>query len=177
MCAVGAGLLSTLVPSSNHSHWISYQVLYGLGIGCGFQQSNLAAQTVLERADVPLGMALMFFMQQLGGSVFLSVSQNIFSSKLVNKLSRVAGLNPQNVVNTGATDLRSVVPANELSTVVDAYSYSLTRTFILTAILSVCMILGAAAVEWRSIKAKKGPEYATKVAESNLENGDCKQKS
>lgn len=73
VCSIGAGLLSTLSPSSNHSYWIGYQVLYGLGIGCGFQTSNLAAQNVLPRVDVPLGMALMFFMQQLGGSIFLSI--------------------------------------------------------------------------------------------------------
>ena len=92
LCSIGAGLLSTLSPSSGHNAWIGYQVLYGLGIGCGFQTSNLPAQNVLPRADVPLGMALMFFMQQLGGSVFLAVSQNIFSSRLVDSLSGIAGL-------------------------------------------------------------------------------------
>jgi len=153
-CATGAGLLSTLTPSSNHSHWFGYQVLFGFGLGCGFQTSTLVPQTVLKRADVPLGMAMVFFMQQLGGSIFLSVSQNIFTSKLVNRLSGVAGLDAEVIVNTGATDLRRVVPASQLSTVVDAYSYSLTRVFVMAAALSVCMILGALAVEWRSIKAR-----------------------
>jgi hypothetical protein len=68
-------------------------------------------------------MAMVFFMQQLGGAIFLSVSQNIFSNKLVDRLSGVAGLGAETIVNTGATDLRSVVPASELGTVVDAYSY------------------------------------------------------
>jgi hypothetical protein len=195
MCAVGAGLLSTLKPRSNHSYWIGYQVLYGLGIGCGFQQSNLSVQTVLPRKDVPvshdpvqyfpqsllgvicfhaystksitivckmkltthhqLGLAIMFLQQQLGGSVFLSVAQSIFSSNLVHKLSRVAGLDPEVIVNTGATDLRNVVPSSELDIVVSAYSYALTRTFIMATILSACMIVGPAVVEWRSIKPKK----------------------
>jgi len=72
----------------------------------------------------------------------------------VNRLSGVAGLDAEVIVNTGATDLRRVVPASQLSTVVDAYSYSLTRVFVMAAALSVCMILGALAVEWRSIKAR-----------------------
>lgn len=171
LCATGAGLLSTLTSSSDHSKWIGYQVLYGFGLGCGFQTSNLAPQNVLPRADVPLGMAMMFFMQQLGGSIFLSVSQNILSNKLVDRLSGVADLDAEAIVNTGATDLRSVVPASELSTVVDAYNYSLTRVFIMATALSLCMILGSLAVEWKSIKGKKGSEGSPKTEEAKLKEG------
>ena len=167
LCAVGAGLLSTLTPSAGSSHWIGYQVLYGFGIGCGFQTSNLAPQTVLPRADVPLGMALMFFMQQLGGSVFLAVGQNIFAGQLVDSVSGMAGLDAEAIVNAGATAYRSVVPLGDLDTVVNAYSYALTRTFILTAALSACMILGAGIVEWKSIKGKKS--HASKTDEANNE--------
>jgi hypothetical protein len=154
LCSIGAGLLSTITPSSGHNAWIGYQVLYGFGVGCGFQTSTLPAQNVLPRADVPLGMALMFFMQQLGGSVFLSVSQNIFSSKLVDKLSGIAGLDAEAIINTGATALRTNVPADQLETVINAYGYALTRVFILTAALSACMILGSLGVEWKKIQGK-----------------------
>jgi hypothetical protein len=169
LCATGAGLLSTLTASSDYSKWIGYQVLYGFGLGCGFQTSTLAPQNVLPRADVPLGMAMMFFIQQLGGSIFLSVSQNIFSNKLVDRLSGVADLDAEAIVNTGATDLRSVVPVSELSTVVDAYNYSLTRVFIMAAALSSCMILGSLAVEWKSIKGKRGSEGSPKNDDAKLE--------
>ncbi|KAK3384725.1 major facilitator superfamily domain-containing protein [Lasiosphaeria ovina] len=164
LTAVGAGMLSTLTPGgSPSSHWIGYQVLYGLGIGSGFQCANLAAQNVLPRADVPLGLALMFFTQQLGGSVFLSVGQNIFSVQLVDGLAGVAGLDAQQIVNTGATNLRGMVPPSELGTVVEAYSFALTRTFVLAAALSAATVLAAAAVEWKSIKKAPGAEVKTAV--------------
>ena len=70
LCSTAASLPSTLSPSSGHNAWIGYQALYGFGIGIGFQNANLPAQNVLPGADVPLGMALMFFMQQLGGARF-----------------------------------------------------------------------------------------------------------
>jgi MFS family permease len=177
LCATGAGLLSTLTPSSDYSEWFGYQVLYGFGLGCGFQTSTLSPQNVLPRADVPIGMAMMFFMQQLGGSIFLSVSQNIFSNKLVDRLSGVADLNAEAIVNTGATNLRSVVPANELSTVVDAYSYSLTRVFIMAATLSSFMILGSLAVEWKSIKGKGDFEGSPKIEGAKLKGGDSEAKN
>jgi hypothetical protein len=177
LCSIGGGLLSTLKPDSNHSYWIGYQVLYGLGIGCGFQMSTLAIQTVLSRADVPLGMALMFFMQQIGGAVFLAVAQNIFSSNLVESLSGVAGLDAGAIVNSGATDLRKTVPQGELSIVIDKYSYALTRVFVLTTGLSACMILGALVMEWKNIKGKKDTGSATDVADEEMEDEQNEAKS
>jgi hypothetical protein len=114
-------------------------------------------------------MAMLFFMQQLGCSISLSVDQNIFSTKLVDRLSGVAGLDAEAIVNTGATDLRSVVPASQLSTVVNAYNYSLTRVVIMAAALSSVMVLGALFVEWKSIKGKKGSESSEETNESRLE--------
>jgi len=131
LSAVAAGMMSTMSRFTDHSAWIGYQVLFGFGVGCGFQQANLAAQTVLSRADVSIGMALMMLMQQLGGAVFLSVGQNVFSAKLVDRLSGVAGLDTETIVNTGATDIRKVVPPKELNVVVDAYNHAISRVFLM----------------------------------------------
>jgi hypothetical protein len=155
--AIASGLLSTLTPHSSASKWIGYQVFYGIGLGLGAQTANLASQTVLPRKDVALGTAMMLFMQQLGGAVFLAVGQNLFSRKLVQQLSGIAGLDMQAIISTGATELRKIVPASEIDTVISAYSYSLTRVFILAAALSACMIFGALCQEWRSIKKDGGP--------------------
>lgn len=159
LASAGAGMLSTLSPSSGHSAWIGYQVLYGFGIGLGFQTSTLPAQNVLPKVDVPLGLALQFFMQQLGGAVFLAISQNIFTSRLIKSLSDIAGLDAQAIVNSGATNLRNIVPSDQLSAVITAYSHALTRIFVLTAAVSAIMILCAAAVEWKKLKGKgRAPE-------------------
>jgi hypothetical protein len=156
--SIASGLLSTLTPHSSASKWIGYQVFYGIGLGMGAQTANLASQTVLPRKDVALGTAMMFLMQQLGGAIFLAVGQNLFSRRLVQQLLGIAGLDMQAIINTGATELRKVVPASEIDTVIGAYSYSLTRVFILAAALSACMIFGALCQEWRSIKKSGSPD-------------------
>jgi hypothetical protein len=94
----------------------------------------------------------MFFMNQQGGAIFLAVGQNLFSTQLVERLSGIADLDTKAIINTGATELRKVVPANEIDTVVSAYSYSLTRVFILSAALSACVMIGSLMVKWVSIK-------------------------
>jgi hypothetical protein len=157
---------------SDHSYWIGYQVLFGFGLGCGAQQASLASQSVLPKKDVPLGLALGFLMQQLGGSVFLAVCQNLLSTKLVSRLSGVAGLDAQEIVNTGATDIRKVVPAEEISAVVNAYNYSVTRIFVLAAIISACTIVSVAMMEWKSIKDVKD----AKQREDALNNDEGTEK-
>ena len=166
LSAVGGGMLSTLTPGAGSSHWIGFQVIFGFGVGSGFQTSTLAPQTVLPRADVPLGMAMMFFMQQLGGSAFIPVAQNIFSRQLLNGLTSIGMVNAEAVIDAGATAYRAVVPQSKVQAVMNAYSYSLTRVFILVATISAATVLGAATVEWKSIKGKKSPP-------GNLEDGNA----
>ncbi|KAI4650396.1 hypothetical protein J4E93_002752 [Alternaria ventricosa] len=108
-----------------------------------------------------------FFLNQQGGAIFLAVGQNLFSTQLVKQLSGNSDLDTEAIINTGATDLRQVVPAKDIDTVVSAYSYSITRAFLLAAALSACMILGALMVEWRSINegAGKSAKQASKDVE------------
>lgn len=170
-CATGAGLLSILRPGSSSAAWIGYQVLYGIGIGIGFQTANLPAQHVLPRKDVPLGLALMFFMQQLGGSVFLAASQNIFSSRLVSRLSSIdPDIDAQAIVNNGATRLRDLIPPTDgkLERAIEAYSHSLTRIFVVSAALSATMLLGAVAVRWEKIPTKEDTTQADAEADQDL---------
>ncbi|KAF7505295.1 hypothetical protein GJ744_001082 [Endocarpon pusillum] len=58
LASTGSGLITTLTRFTGHSKWIGYQALFGLGLGTGMQQPNLAAQTVLQQKDVPVGMYL-----------------------------------------------------------------------------------------------------------------------
>lgn len=158
---IGAGLLTTLRPDSNHSAWIGYQVLLGLGIGAGMQQSNLAVQTCLPDRDVPTGISIIFFFQMLGGAVFSAVAQNIFIDKFVKQLAGIPGINPSSVVKTGATSIRNQVPSAELPRVVEAYNYAITHgPFLVSTIIACLAIFGTIGMEMRSVKEKKAAQMA-----------------
>ncbi|KAK0312568.1 hypothetical protein LTR01_002227 [Friedmanniomyces endolithicus] len=156
---IGAGLITTFTPSTTSSAWIGYQVLLGLGIGFGMQQGNLAAQTVLARRDVPIGVSLMMFWQNLGGAIFVSVGQNVFESRLVSALVHldIGGLSAAQIVNTGATELRSVVPAERLGELLGIYNDAVRQVFVVGTILACLAAVGAVGLEWRSVKGKQGP--------------------
>jgi hypothetical protein len=146
--------MTTFKVGTRKALWIGYQVIFGFGIGLGQQQAGLAAQTVLPDADVPVGVSLKFFGQQLGGAVFVSVGQNILTTKLVSGLASLPNLNPQVIGSLGATQLRTYVGAGDLAEVLRAYNHALDDVFLVATILASLSILGAALTEWKSVKGK-----------------------
>ena len=153
--SIGAGLFTTFTPNTGHAKWIGYQVIFGFGIGNGMQQAQLGAQTVLENKDVSTGVSLMFFSLSLCSAVFLSVGQNIFTNKLISGLTGIPGFDPLSVVNTGATEIRGVVQSQYLGRVLYAYNHAITDVFDIALALACLSLLGAIAMEWKSVKGKQ----------------------
>ena len=152
---IGAGLLTTFTPETGHAKWIGYQVVFGFGLGIGMQQANMAAQTILEKKDVSTGVSLNFFSQLVGGAIFISVGQSILVNDLISGLSGIPGFDPAIVVNTGATEIKSVVGAQHLELVKVAYNHALTKVFEVALILSCLTIIAALTIEWKNIKTAK----------------------
>jgi hypothetical protein len=161
--SIGAGLLTTLTLTTGSPTWIGYQILFGFGLGLGMQQANMAAQVCLDRKDVFMGVALMFFMQGFGGSIFISVGQQVFTHSIVSKLKNVAGLSTAAIVNAGATDLRGLVPADLLETVLVAYNEALSNTFKVAVACAVATILTGMTMEWRNMKGMNEGTYEKKA--------------
>lgn len=154
--AIGAGLFTTFATDTHHSMWIGSQVLYGAGVGFGFQLALIACQSVLTIDDIPIGTAVVMFGQTLGGAVFVSVGQNVFTNRLVSGLLKEApGLNPSLVLAVGATNLKSAVPPQLLDGVQEAYNTALTDAFYASVALSALSIFAGFGMEWKNVKGKK----------------------
>jgi hypothetical protein len=154
---VGNGLLTTLTPGTGTAEWAGYLVLVGLGQGCGFQQGNVICQAVLDLKDVPVGTALVFSMQFLGGTIFLSAAQNRFGAQLRGNLVglKIPGVRPEEAGNIGATELRKLVPEELLEVFLGRYNDAIVQAFQIALILSCLLAVPALGIEWRSVKAKK----------------------
>lgn len=95
----------------------------------------------------------------------------------MDSLSGIADLDTEAIVNTAATALRTIVPLDQLKTVIHAYSHTLTRVFILTAALSACMILGSLAEEWKRIKGKNETKGRPKSPDTEFEDSKSDAKT
>ena len=155
--SIGAGLITTFSPTTPHPQWISYQVVFGFGLGIGAQQATFAAQACLKPKDAPTGVSLILFMMQLGGTVFVSVGQNVFTNEFVKGLKGVPGLeDARAVVGTGATELRKVVPKDVLPRVLAVYNGALVKSFQVALAMACLSFLGSILMEWKNIKKDKG---------------------
>ncbi|RWA07257.1 hypothetical protein EKO27_g7848 [Xylaria grammica] len=168
ICTVGGGLLTTLQLDTGMPKWIGYQVIYGFGQGLCFQAPNLAAQTVLPKADVSIGASLMFFSQILGGAIFISVGQNILNNQLLQRLAGFPGFSPALVQSGGATTLINSFPAEYHHDALVAYNESLRTVFRVGLILAALSIIGAASMEWRSVKKEVPSTKATEDVEKGV---------
>lgn len=156
LMAIGAGLLSTFETDTGAGKWIGYQIVFGAGVGLGMQNTLIAAQTVLPKADIPIGTAIIMFSQTLGGALFISVAQNVFTNRLITNLKQVVpDLNPQLVLSVGATSLKNAIPKQFLPGVQSAYNDTLMNTFYVSAAMATVSIFGSIAFEWKSVKGKK----------------------
>ncbi|TVY17164.1 Efflux pump aflT [Lachnellula arida] len=153
LTCIGTGLLTTLAPNSNTAKWVGYQILFGIGCGLAFQLPQIIPQTVLPLRDVAQGVSMTFFAETLGGAVFVSAGNNVLDRSLIRYIGalNIPTVDPKVVVNLGATQLRSYVPAEFFEQTVQAYNHAIVDTLRISLILVCLSAIGAAGMEWKSV--------------------------
>ena len=158
--SIGAGLLLTLEVDSSTGTWIGYQIVYGFGLGACFQAPNMAAQTVLPRNEVSIGASLMLFGQTLFGAVFAAVGQNVLDNQLARRLAGVADITAAEIEMYGTTGVLDLIPDTYRRQGLAAYNDSLRMCFLVATVMACLAILGAVAMEWKSVKGEATEESA-----------------
>lgn len=157
--AVGHGFISTLKPDSREDLWIGYQILAGAGMGFGLQQPLMALQAELSNKDLATGTAIIVFTQTIGGSMFVSVAENVFNNKLVSyTLEYAPGMDPNTVLSAGATSIQQIIKEQfpkYLEGVTLAYNDAITQTFLVSASMAAVSLFGSGFMPWGSVKGKK----------------------
>jgi hypothetical protein len=89
----------------------------------------------------------------LGGAIGIAASQKLFETRLITSITKMApDVDQGAILNNGATDMRSLVPENQLGPARRAYNDSVTSTFYLATGLAGASIIAAMCMEWKSIK-------------------------
>ncbi|KAF7917717.1 uncharacterized protein EAE98_010133 [Botrytis deweyae] len=173
---VGAGLLTTLQVNSGPKEWMSWPVVFGSGLGLGIQQISLAVQASLPDDDISIGLALIPFFQTLGDTIFVTIGQAIFSHELVKNLSalNLPSLPTSLILHTGATELRTLIPAQYLPEVLLAYNAAIMKVFLLAIITSALTVFTGLTLEWKNVnQVKKNFEVTRRSIYQYHGEGDC----
>lgn len=156
MACISTGLLTTFSPSVGPAKWIGYQIFLGTAIGVGFQLPIFVVQTTLSATDIPTATALMTFVPLMGGSVFVSVAQNLFQSRLIGGLrTHVPELDTAAVLATGPTGLRAVYEGTTLHKLLDVYNGAVVGTFYPTIALAAVSLFAAMVIQWRPLNLSR----------------------
>ncbi|KAI1877339.1 hypothetical protein JX265_003347 [Neoarthrinium moseri] len=155
---IGCSLITLWGPDTGPGTWIGFQIITGVGLGLGLQQPIVAAQAVLSENDVAIGLSLLNFVNFLGGTIFVTISQTLLQTQLVRELGGlIPNLDASTLGNGGATSLRSSVPPDMLYVVLDKYNNSMRSIWCLAGALAGVGFLGSLGMEWKSVKVKKAP--------------------
>lgn len=165
---LASGLIATWTPSTTTGTWIGLQIVLGIGRGMGFQVPIVAVQNNAPKDEVPIVNALVVLAQNLGGAVFLSLDQTIFSSSLKHYLKIYApDVDAKAVITAGAVGFRGFVPTDSLDGVLMAYSKSINRVMYLAVGASGLALVCAFGMGWKNIKAKKMEDEAVVLPEKS----------
>ena len=127
---VCVGLLYTFDIDTGEGKWIGYQVIGGVGWGIASQIPIITVQATATAADLAEVTAILLFFQTIGGAFMVSAAQAALVNVLVKVLRHSApGVDPSAVVNTGATDLRTVFSADQIPGILVAYMSGLKIAF------------------------------------------------
>ncbi|KAJ5619235.1 hypothetical protein N7510_003219 [Penicillium lagena] len=156
LMTVGSGLITTLRPDTGAGKWISYQIIYGIGIGLAFQPPYIAVQTVLPDSMVPMALVMLSFTQQFGGIVILSIAQNVFRNRLAyNLATQIPEFDSNKVLDSGALGLINAVSAKFRDQVLISYNRALVDVFYIALGLTCLVVLSTLGIEWKSVKKGK----------------------
>ncbi|KAF2033423.1 MFS general substrate transporter [Setomelanomma holmii] len=110
---VGAGLISTWSVDVGSGKWIGFQIITGAGLGLTLQGPNIAAQTVLSKEDVSIGLSVLGLFNFLGSTIFVTLKPILPDVDLGS------------LVDGSASSIRSSASSEQLPAVLNVYNDSI----------------------------------------------------
>ncbi|KAB8202449.1 major facilitator superfamily domain-containing protein [Aspergillus parasiticus] len=152
---IGAAFIYTLDIGSPSSHYLGYQVMLGVGLGVAVQIPVITAQAFSEPGDIAAVTAIVLWFQLMGGTVFVSCAQAVFTNRLLAALSIYAPhVSAETVLAVGAPDLQGHFSEETLQGVLKSYMTGLKAAFILGTVLCGCAFLSVWVAPIKSLKKK-----------------------
>ncbi|GAM43478.1 hypothetical protein TCE0_050r18324 [Talaromyces pinophilus] len=141
---VGYGLFRTLDFNTVPGKWIGYQILTGFCIAFPWQIPINIGQANANAADMAKVTATLSFFRIIGGAFSLAAAQAAFLNTVIKTASSIS---PEDLIATGATQLREVFTAEQLPIVLEAYLSGIRAAFTLAIGMTGCAFLDESAAD------------------------------
>ncbi|KAF2449060.1 MFS gliotoxin efflux transporter glia [Karstenula rhodostoma CBS 690.94] len=158
LATAGAAAIYSVDAPATTRKWLGFELLTGMGIGLCLQIPMIYNQSLVSRNDIPSVTSLTLFTENLGTSLFVASCEASFQQGLVAHLKKsLPSLDPHDVVNAGATQIRNLFHGDELDMVLGSYLHGcrVSHLIALSCGVVACMVSVSAA----------GPSVVRKVME------------
>ncbi|KAF2621480.1 efflux pump protein [Macroventuria anomochaeta] len=178
---VGNGLISTFSPTTIVAHWVGFQILIGAGRGLGMQTPLIAVQNAVLPRQVPIAMAFLVFLQNLGTSIGIVLRNTIFAQTLTDKIPKYApSVSTEAALNAGSNPgaIRHLVDGHEyeLNGVLLAYSEGFRNIFFFLVGISSIAVLVSIGMGWVDVgKRAEEKDIVAEVGGNQNEKADGKK--
>ncbi|MCJ1393362.1 hypothetical protein MMC18_006235 [Xylographa bjoerkii] len=155
LCAIGAGLLTTLRTDTSTALWAVYMVLTGLGLGLGVNVPHIAVQAVMETDnDIFIANGIASFFGQLGGSLGVPIGNALLIDKLRREVSDLASnVSPDAVITAGPLALQSLTSSPTLLQAFrQAWALAVSQVNVFLVVIICISIPTACGMKWLNIK-------------------------
>ncbi|KAK2062053.1 MFS general substrate transporter [Colletotrichum caudatum] len=164
--SIGAGMIYTFQPNIETAKWVAYQILFGLGTGAGVQQSIVGVQVALDPPDVAYGTSAIIMVNTIGASVFISVAQNVFITRIERLTELIPTVDRDTLLNRFGF-LRDSLTPEQLAVALREYNSGIRNIFFLVIMLTCLSILGWVCIKWIPLKPPKQAQGLTEVYSSD----------
>ncbi|KLO81625.1 aflatoxin efflux pump AFLT [Fusarium fujikuroi] len=153
---IASGLLTTLDLEEQIAKAVGLLTFLGLAVGLGLQGPQVALQAVLPIEDVSLGGAVITFGSGMGSALWICASATLFQDRLSKEVQDAApGTNTTHIQEAGLSKLRESIGPDRLKSVLSGYENAVVQTLYIPLALALLSIIGAVAMERKSIKKKR----------------------
>ncbi|KAJ7710154.1 major facilitator superfamily domain-containing protein [Mycena metata] len=166
--AIGSGLLYTIDTNTSSANLIGFQILVGIGIGMGLQNTLVASQVdpSAHWARELHGINLLI----LAGTPGLGVAESVFSSEFSKYLFQYAPEAPAGIVKDSPTAIYAALSNDVIPGVVRSYTSALRIVFVLGAPVAGLALIATIFINNIHIP-KEVPKDAPVSPERDVENG------
>ncbi|KAF9776991.1 hypothetical protein IL306_004748 [Fusarium sp. DS 682] len=153
---IASGLLTTLDLEEQITKAVGLLTFLGLAVGLGLQGPQVALQAVLPIEDVSVGGAVITFGAGMGSALWICASATLFQDRLSKEIQNAApGTNTTKLQEAGLSRLRESIGPDRLKSVLSGYENAVVQTLYIPLGLALLSIIGAVAMERKSIKKKR----------------------
>lgn len=156
ICLGGLAMLTQLSAETSTVYWAVSLVVIGLGSGLASQIPYTAISVVLKDDDIPIGNAIVLFLNQMGGALAVSLGQTIILTTLGALVpQRLPDLSLQLVKDVGAADLLSLhLSTEDLTILRNIWNIAVVRVMIFATALVGAALPFTLRMEWLNTKTE-----------------------